>query len=84
MTDKPFYFSDDHEKALSLNHILGLKQIKPYVKNSICTNSITANSRALCMSLMPEDYKDINLTHQGQFLMPDSQIWTHCSLTDDK
>ena len=24
--------------------------------------------------------KDIDLTHQGQFLTPDSQIWASCSL----
>ena len=28
--------------------------------------------------------KDINLMHQGQFLTPDSQIQTNCSLTHDK
>ena len=28
--------------------------------------------------------KNIDLTHQGQFLMPDSQIWTSCSLAHDK
>ena len=46
-------------------------------KIPFCTNSITSNSHALCMSLTPEDYKDIDLTHQGQSLTPDSQIWTH-------
>ena len=28
--------------------------------------------------------KDVDLTHQGQFLTPDSQIRTNCSLTHDK
>ena len=30
------------------------------------------------------DYKDIDLTHQGQFLLPDSQIQINCSVTHDK
>ena len=28
--------------------------------------------------------KDIDLTHQGQFLLPDSQIQINCSVTHDK
>ena len=36
--------------------------------------SYTCNSHALCVSPMPGDLKHFYLMHQGQFLMPDSQI----------
>ena len=44
--------------------------------------SMSGQLHALCASLMPADL-DIDLMHQGQVPMPDSQIWMNCSLTHD-
>lgn len=40
----------------------------------VANKGIPANSHVLCVSL----------TNQGQSLLPNSQIWTNCSLTHDK
>ena len=40
----------------------------------VANKGIPANSHVLFVSLM----------HQGQFLLPNSQIWTNCFLTHDK
>ena len=54
--------------------------VKIYFENNY---SMPANSNTLCMSFMPVDlFLDLDFTHrQGQFLTPDKQIWTNCSLT---
>ena len=50
-----------------------------FIPSEYCTPD---GSHAVCVSLTPVE--DIDLMHQGQFLSPDLQIQTNCSLTHDK
>ena len=64
----------------------GMTRRKPMVKIYFENNySMPANSNTICMSFMPGDFfLDLDFTHrQGQFLAPDKQNQTNCSLTHD-
>ena len=67
-----------HESFIKENYL----QVCNYSSSFGAGTHTTANSHALqlCVRVSHLWTRDNDLTH-GQFLMPDSQIWTNCSLT---
>ena len=77
-------------KTVIWSHVSFIKE--SYLQVCNCTSSFgagtqtTANSHVLqlCVRVSHLWTRDNDLTHHGQFLMPDSQIWTNYPLTHNE